>query len=237
MSSRISNPIFEIEHKFSSKNELIYDRDHFTGYIFTKLLVFKKYTKVKGCLIPTWLRYLLGLLFALLLATMIAALVILLKKPAQHKESCSDRSCEKNLGLHCIDKTCQCLTNQYYLGGCKDKKTYSELCFYDYQCSDNTNMLCIGGACTCNVTMYWNGKKCVQRKNLYEPCTGDQCLTTLMLFCNSVTKKCECDWENRYFLTFKSIFLKINKINFFFKILGLVCMCIETNIYREMYNR
>ena len=153
--------------------------------------------KIKGCQIPTWLLYLLAILFALLLTILIAALSILFKKPAKLNENCSDRSCEANLGLQCIEKTCQCLSNQYYLYGCKDKRNYAETCLYNYQCIDNTLMLCIGGTCTCNSTMYWNGKVCVKRKNLNEPCSGDQCLTSLMLYC-SAAKKCECDWENRY---------------------------------------
>ena len=196
MSAKINNKLFRINHKIDKNKECIYEKNHHTGFIYTKVLILKSYIKSKACAVPQWLIYLTGLLFALLMTIFISALLVLFKRPALLNESCADRSCSKEAGLKCVNKVCKCLSTQYYDNMCRTRKGYTELCQTDGQCKANTNLFCIGGACMCNVTNYWNGTYCLRRKTLGERCNGDQCLYSSMLYC-SLSGKCECDLSLR----------------------------------------
>jgi hypothetical protein len=133
------------------------------------------------CLLPKWM-LVLGILFLFSITIIfLAALITVMgaKNAAVYGESCSDRSCTKNLNLKCIDKICNCSSNEYYSNKCLPKKTYLKKCNEGMSmCLDNISLICTDGTCKCLNTQYWNGSKCVSRLNYKEKCNGDTCLTT-----------------------------------------------------------
>jgi hypothetical protein len=148
------------------------------------------------CYMPKW-GMVLGLLSCIsIMIIFIAALTVVFaaKRSSLYGESCYQRSCMKNLNLKCLNDTCQCYTTEYYNKGCLTKKTYSEKCFKSYNssiCDITAGLLCDQGYCKCLETQYWNGSKCVLRYNYTKSCSGDQCLTNLILEC--ISKSCSCN--------------------------------------------
>ena len=137
---------------------------------------------------------------ALIFLTLIAALAIVYLAPrnALYQESCSRRSCVKNLSLKCINETCICETGYIYIGKCILKRGYNEKCHLKIICKDNTNMICKDGVCKCDDSKYWNGKSCVSKSTYNQTCSQDEhCLKDNMLYCDIKIGKCSCDNSTR----------------------------------------
>lgn len=101
-------------------------------------------------------------------------------------------SCTENeqckTGLKCIGYICQCLTTQYYNSSSGSCTTYATI---SASCNSASGLYCNTGAglycnsttstCVCTTNYYWNGTKCVQSLNLYDPCTASaQCPTNAL---------------------------------------------------------
>ena len=98
--------------------------------------------KLNGCvLIPKWLVGLGSIMSVAVLTTIIASVVVIHNAPraALYQENCSGRSCTKDLGLICKNKTCDCPTGYIYINKCIARKTYMEQCHLNSYCQDNTN--------------------------------------------------------------------------------------------------
>ena len=175
------------------KMKKIYEKDRVNdNKLWTRTIIRIRDEELRTCLVPRWAAGCYCLTLTCLLAILIAACVILLgaKSPANYLESCAGRSCNKDLGMKCINKICTCTDSQYYTNKCYEKKAINELCSAQDQCKDGLN--CIGGKCQCNETYYHNGAKCLKRKTYQETCQGDQCLTQLILSCDKNSGKCVC---------------------------------------------
>jgi hypothetical protein len=187
--------------KNSGFHDLIHEENLRNKNIPSILKIFKKNAKSSASEIkvPSWMSGLGALLYLLLFAILIAAVVILLssKRPGVYLESCEKRSCEAGLDLKCIDGKCQCLSSQYYETKCIDKKTNNQLCQETNQCKDNTNLICYAGKCQCDVTAYWTGTICKTRFTYKQPCKGDQCQNIQMLYCDNKAGVCTCN-STRY---------------------------------------
>ena len=72
------------------------------------------------CYIPKWLFTLISFFtFAILLILIIVAIIFSqMPRNALHGESCTGRSCVNNLGLHCINQTCECTPGYVYIDKC-----------------------------------------------------------------------------------------------------------------------
>lgn len=148
--------------------------------------------------IPEWAVVMAGLFSLAVFIILTAGLTIFYTAPpnALYGEDCSSRSCVKGFNLKCINKTCSCTSSQYYSRGCKDKKTYNQICFSNNaSCEDNKNFECLDGVCKCNDDIsYWNGKQCVFKGAYKEICQyAEQCMPNLMLICSTSLKICYCD--------------------------------------------
>jgi hypothetical protein len=135
------------------------------------------------------------LLFAILILFISGVNLASSKQPGLYKENCIRRSCLNGLNLKCINQTCSCLTNQYYLNGCFNKKTYSEIgCMKNASyCVDGKNLTCIDGVCKCSKNSFWNGYSCYLKSNYGGVCfTNDQCFTDSQVTCDLKRKKCLC---------------------------------------------
>ena len=188
-----------LRNKVANSHKLLYEQDVDNGNLFSKLRILKKIQINDGLVnVPKWLVTLSSLLLTTLFTVLLASLLILTfaKRPATFQENCERRSCAPNLNLKCINNTCKCPDNQYYVTKCEKKKTYNEVCQANYQCLDNTNLYCIGGKCTCNETSYWKEISCKPRFSFQQPCNGDVCLDSLFLYCDKNTGICMCQ-DNR----------------------------------------
>ena len=108
------------------------------------------------------------------------------------------------LTLKCLNDTCKCLSNQYFMYGCKNKKTdYSQQCMSNSLfCNDNQNLTCLDGICKCQSNSYWNGNisTCVVKTGYGGSCNrNEQCLNTMT--CTS-SNQCLCG-INKYTSIFK----------------------------------
>ena len=64
--------------------------------------------------IPKWLLITGSFISLAILVTIVSSIFIITLRPnpALYKEDCATRSCIKNLGLYCINQTCQCKPSQ-----------------------------------------------------------------------------------------------------------------------------
>jgi hypothetical protein len=147
--------------------------------------------------IPFWLCMMFCYLFLAILIFISAAIYIsaFSKRPGLYTESCTDRSCANGLALKCINGTCLCTSNAYYVKGCHLKHNYLEKCHGNTNyCIENVNLICKNGFCECNVTSYWNNTFCVSKKTYGERCADtNQCLTNAQMICDFKKKKCSCN--------------------------------------------
>ena len=154
--------------------------------------------KSKFYLLPFWLLVVSSILLLALLILFISAVTLAAsKRSGLYKENCIRRSCMKGLNLKCINQTCSCLTNQYYLNGCFNKKNYLEIgCMGSASYYiDGKNLTCIDGACKCNKKSFWNGSSCYLKSLYGGICTTDnQCFfTETRVTCDLTRKKCLCN--------------------------------------------
>lgn len=187
----------DVNHKSQNKSECIYERSFFDGILKRKLYIFKKDPNGNRSLVnvPCWLASICSCFGLLLLAILIAAIVILLnaKKPALYGKNCENRSCQSGLNMKCIDNICTCHSDEYYAASCYAKRTFGMFCDRNYQCLETKRLECLDGKCVCNSTQYWTGSICMNKKTYRQTCSGDQCLTDLLLYCNKKTGFCECN--------------------------------------------
>ena len=183
--------------EMSNFKELIFEKEHYDGYLISRILIWKNIIKPakSGADIPIWGIVVTSLGYTALITILIASYVIVYTapRPSQYLESCYKKSCVNGLNLKCINNTCQCKEHQYYNLGCVDQQSYLGKCALAYQCLADTKLICNEGMCKCEDTFYWNGVDCFARKNYNQTCNGDQCLSINMIFCNMTSTKCECD--------------------------------------------
>ena len=158
----------------------------------------------KSTMLPFWCIGTFCYLCSAILIILGASLYLVLTgRSGLYGESCVNRSCLKVLNMKCINGTCSCLSNQYYMKGCNMKKNYLEQCLpYINTCLDNQNLTCLDGVCKCRNTSYWNGFKCVSNAGYSETCSSNnQCLLGPQMICDSSRTSCLCD-TNRLFYIF-----------------------------------
>lgn len=115
--------------------------------------------------------------------------------------SCKLKPCMSSLNLVCIANTCQCLDDEYYVKSCQKKNLYLEKCNGNNE-SCLGNLKCIDGICKCNENSYWENGTCLQKRGYGQPCLENKhCLSSLILSCSLIEKKCSCS-ANRYFYSY-----------------------------------
>lgn len=181
-----------------SEPKVVYERDHFNGQIHTKTLIVLN-NKVKKNNIPSWVGVLLVSLAIFLSIILITACVVLLnaRRPGLFNEDCVRRSCETSLGLKCINSTCQCQSDQFYLKKCHSMKKYGEFCQNIVkQCVHGLE--CFNGKCSCNQQYFWSGLKCEKTGSYGDNCEIKKCDESRMLTCNSKSNLCLCNDTSRF---------------------------------------
>ena len=173
----------------------IYENDKNKNGLQTKTIIYKTPIPIlhKSYIeIPKWHLFIYILTFAALFTILAAAIAVVYNAPppALYKESCDKRSCQKSLNMKCINGSCQCTSEQYFTNKCESKRENMEFCWKDYQCKDY--LRCRDGKCQCASDYYDSKGKCIQRKTYGQSCNGDQCLTSSMLYCDTITDKCIC---------------------------------------------
>ena len=148
---------------------------------------------------PFWLLTMFGYLFVALLIILAASFYVrFAPRPAFYNESCATRSCLKGLNMKCINGTCVCQSNQYYLKGCFTKLNYSQKCIRNSYCSNLLYLVCLDGVCKCNSSSYWNGSTCLAQIEYGKSCSlSNQCLAGKEMICDSTLKVCTCNTNNR----------------------------------------
>ena len=145
--------------------------------------------------VPRWLTISSLIIMAFILSFFIASLVVLgsTKPEAYYKKSCADRPCASSLNLKCINKTCQCVSPQFFRTKCVDFSKYGESCTMSFDCDSSQALSCIGSKCGCALTKYWDSSSsmCLDRLTYGDSCSGDQCRINVNLICNSVGS-CGC---------------------------------------------
>lgn len=115
------------------------------GEVKTKVEVIQK-EENNRCMskIPRWVVALAISGACFILLALLAALfaVYFAPRAALYQENCEKRSCVKDFGLKCINKTCLCDTGYVYINKCVLKKNYLEKCHLTIECKDNQNMIC-----------------------------------------------------------------------------------------------
>jgi hypothetical protein len=192
-----NSAIFAFPNRAASMNpkrELIYSKFSLANGLGTLTLIYKKHMKRQDNFyeLPFWIFFIICLFLGLLLVILISAicLSLLSQKPGLYNEHCKQRSCAPGLGLKCIDATCKCPSDQYYLKSCNNKKSLNKFCQSSSQCLNN--MVCIFGKCQCSEKEYWSVNKCIRRKSNREPCNGGDCSKSVMLYCNTNSAVCLC---------------------------------------------
>ena len=145
--------------------------------------------------IPKWALGLVGLFYVFVLIVLFASIFVVYNapRPGLYQESCTGRSCIKNLGLVCANSTCECPNGYVYIYNCTLKKAYAEKCNGNYYCQDNKNSFCLNGACSCNSTQYWDNKSCSSFLSYGKSCKIDsQCDNSLKLVCDTMYGMCAC---------------------------------------------
>lgn len=182
-----------IRHYSDNRNKCIYQKDHYNGIIKSKLLIFERSKrKSTGVLLGEWKIYLLLLFVFFLILVLVAAIIILMfaKRPAQYLEDCKGRSCAGGLNLKCVNNTCICYLDEYYLKKCEKKKLFNEVCTNSMQCNEHYGLQCYNGKCVCKITETWKQQKCYPRKSFGDNCNND-CLENVMLTC--ISGICNCN--------------------------------------------
>lgn len=208
--------------KNENSSRIVYEEDRNDSLIKSKIVIYKRlnlpiHKDLKE--IPMWAIVLILMFVALLVTILIAAVLTLLnaRRPGLHEEDCYRRSCETKLGLKCINSMCQCDSNQYYLKGCKAKKTIGEFCQnYVQECKNELS--CYNGKCTCAKGFVWYINGCKQKGTRGDDCSKIECDDSLMLICDVSTKSCDCNLTSRFW-SGKTCVLKR----------GLNERCVETN--------
>ena len=147
-------------------------------------------------LIPKWLIVSIGIIYAFVQISLIAAafLINFQSRPGLYKESCFGRSCNKNFGLLCSNNTCVCPTDYVYIDKCIAKRTYMQKCNSDMYCKDT--MVCLNGVCSCNSSQYLNSNNdtCLNMISYKQSCkTDSQCDSRLILYCSTKYGMCMCN--------------------------------------------
>jgi hypothetical protein len=183
-----------------TNKKIIYEKDRNNGLIKSKIIIYKSENDSKGLKnLPIWALVLYLMFITCLIVILIAAIVFLLygRRPGLHGEDCIKRSCETKLGLKCIDSTCLCESNKYYLKGCNEKKSIGTYCQnYRKQCKDG--FLCFNGKCSCGKNLTWDGLKCTKKGTYGDDCSKIECDDSLMLTCDSIFKTCDCSSVDRF---------------------------------------
>ena len=151
----------------------------------------------KNC--PFWFPVMFCYLFAAILILLGAALYARFSpRPGFYNENCTTRSCLKGFNMKCINGTCLCQSNQYYLKGCFYKLNYSQKCTGNSYCLDLQNLVCVDGVCKCNSSSYWNGSNCLPQIQYGKTCSSSrQCLLGTEMICDSSLNVCTCNTINR----------------------------------------
>lgn len=131
------------------------------------------------------------------------------RRPGLHGEDCIRRSCESSLGLKCINSTCICPSDQYYLLKCQTKKGLGDSC-HNIINNCQSGLICFNGKCGCNKGSTWNGKKCVSKGTYGDYCNQIECDDTKSLFCDSATKICSCDSTSRFWSGYSCMLKRSN---------------------------
>jgi hypothetical protein len=171
---------------------LIHEEMRFDGTVPSKIEIYKTNKKIKAGYLP-WPFVLLGLLFMILVASLIGALVAFNgKNPAIYQINCSQRSCAPGFGLKCINSICQCPSKDYYYSTkCELRKSFGDYCNNQDQCKQG--LMCFNGRCACSQERYWTGSMCTNRASHGSSCDRVECLNVVMLTCDSAIKACVCD--------------------------------------------
>lgn len=150
------------------------------------------YARISKCCLVLTTLFCIAIMIALIAGFV---LIFFARQPGLYGEDCLHRSCWKGLSLKCINNTCLCESNQYYMIGCHEKKNYYEKCYGNTSyCVENLNMQCIDGVCKCNSSnSYWIDGKCIDYQSYNNPCTTTLCSIRAMLTCDSSRKICLCD--------------------------------------------
>ena len=171
-----------------------------SGSLSTKVEFYKKKDSFgNSCCwvrVPKWVLIVatIAALFILVLLAVAVLIATVFPRPGLLAESCVGRSCLSGSGMKCLNGTCQCLANQYYATKCIDKKGFNERCSSTVPCKDNSTLACLNGMCQCGSNQYWYKNVCVNKGNYKQPCKNDdQCLSTLMLTCETKTRTCLCN--------------------------------------------
>ena len=150
--------------------------------------------------IPKWLFISCTSIITFVFLIQLVGIIILAmaKRHGLYGENCVARSCNNNIGLKCINQTCQCEPGYFYIDKCTLKREYFEKCFFTSDCKDAAKMTCTNGVCSCNSTQFWNGRSCVNQITFEKTCSNSsQCHTNLLLYCNTAQGICTCP-ANRY---------------------------------------
>ena len=152
--------------------------------------------EINGFQVPKWTLVTGSLMVLSILITLIAAIVVVVLAPrnALHNENCKARSCIGNLGLKCINNTCECPPEYVYIDKCRLRQNYLENCASPNSCKEGKNLTCIDGVCKCNSKSYWDGKVCLKTGTYNSKCSDSiQCFTNSILYCDKSLGKCACD--------------------------------------------
>lgn len=173
----------------------LYKKSCITNGLESETVIFKKDDIVPSGFVKIlkWQAYVSGFTLMLLSLILVAALVIVYyaPRPSNYLESCDKKSCNKDLNMKCINSICCCTNDQYFTNKCLNKQSYMGICDKDEHCKDYLE--CRDGMCQCGIDYYLSKDKCYKRKSYQETCAGDQCLTSIMLTCNSKITKCDCN--------------------------------------------
>lgn len=181
---------------------IVYTEDKNDGLIKSKIIIYKypKRPIPEGSKkVPTWLIVLVIMFLVLLITIFVAALILKLssKRPGLFNEDCLRRSCEKKLNLKCLNSTCTCESDRYYLKGCNMKKSIGENC-NNHVNECKSDLECFNGICNCKRNFAWNGFRCTEKETFGNDCSRVPCDDSLNLVCDQSTKLCQCNTSNRF---------------------------------------
>ena len=152
--------------------------------------------KRNNAFVPVWIIGLfLSLVGAIIILISASIYINTVPRSALYSESCVSKSCLAGFNTKCINGTCACLSNQYFMKGCVFKSNYSQFCplANSSYCTSGLGLVCLNGICQCNSTSRWNGFYCVPKSNYDGFCTNnDYCYVDANSFCNLTHSKCAC---------------------------------------------
>lgn len=201
------------ENQISDKNPIIvYEKYRPNGELKSVIQYLDEVSvkQEKFYQLPVWKIALFFMLLLALFIILIASIVLSTsKRSAFYQENCDGRSCLKVLNLKCLNRTCSCVKNQYYLKGCFNKINYLETgCLKNSNyCADGKNLTCVDGACKCSNTSFWSGTNCYLKSSYGGYCTtNEQCFADSKIICDINRKKCLCN-SNRFNYTLHFLFV------------------------------